>query len=249
MKIHLTWGALLWSVLAASAHAALALDRTRIIFPQQSALETVRVKNPAEQPYLSQAWISDEQGNELLEPFMVVPPLVRINSDDYAVLRIEKVSGLDELPSDRESVFYFHVREVPPKEMASSAQSRVGQTGGSIQFAIESVIKLFYRPAALSQIKNIDLAQAKATSIEMVQEEIWLENNSPFYATYFSITDNQSNPVKGFESIMLKPFSREKLTMAVKGEYFITHINDYGALITNRYQCGNQRCQFIDRVK
>lgn len=239
----------LWCLSMPLANAALALDRTRIIFPEQSKLETVRVKNPSTLPYLSQAWMSDEYGEEMLEPFMVVPPVVRIESNDYALLRIEKVGDTSQFPANRESLFYFHVREVPPKNQHEDSPSMVGRTGGSIQFAIESVIKMFYRPAQLGAIKNVDLAVAKGTRIEQKNNQVWIENSSPFYATYFSVTDENRNPVKGFESIMLKPYSREKLSIAVKPGYLITNINDYGALIINQYRCSDQVCQFVERIK
>ncbi|MGV3001128.1 fimbrial biogenesis chaperone [Vibrio sp.] len=242
---------IIWCFFIQNAQAALALDRTRIIFPEKSKLETIRVKNPSNLPYLSQAWITNDEGTQIMEPFMVVPPLIRIESQDYALLRIEKTGMTQSLPLDRESLFYFHVREVPPKDQNKEQTNKklVGDTGGSIQFAIESVIKMFYRPDQLSSIANIDLAISKGTKITKKDNQVWIENNSPFYATYFSITDNHKKKIKGLDSMMLKPYSRKKISLLIKGNYYITHINDYGALITNLYQCDNEMCQFSEKMK
>lgn len=238
----------LWFLAVPATQAALALDRTRIIFPESSDLETVRVNNPSEQPYLSQVWLTNEKGEEVMNSFIVVPPVVRIDSKDYALLRIENIGANQELPNDRESLFYFHVREVPPRSKNSEKEPRVGTTGGSIQFAIESVIKMFYRPENLKNIKNIDMTIAKGTQIDHKNNITWITNNTPFYITYFSVRDKDNKKIEGVESFMLKPFSKKEIKIPYQSGYQITHINDYGALVTNWYQCNNQSCQFTEAL-
>ncbi len=50
-----------------------------------------------------------------------------------------KTSGINALPQDRESLFYLNVREIPPKPDKPNV----------LQLAMQSRIKLFYRPAAI----------------------------------------------------------------------------------------------------
>lgn len=240
---------ILWFFIINNAQAALALDRTRIIFPEKSKLETIRVKNPSNLPYLSQSWVTDKEGNEIFSPFTVVPPVVRIESKDYALLRIQKTGVTESLPKDRESLFYLHVREVPPSHKDKENKKLVSDTGGSIQFAIESVIKMFYRPNSLKDFTNLDLAISKGTKIIKKGNYTWIENDSPFYATYFSIKDGFQKNIKGVDSMMLEPYSRKKISLSTRGKYYITHINDYGALITNQYNCKDNRCLFYKKIK
>jgi fimbrial chaperone protein len=45
---------------------------------------------------------------------MVLPPLQRIEPNDRNILRVVMLPG-SALPTDRESVFYLNIREIPPK--------------------------------------------------------------------------------------------------------------------------------------
>ncbi|PNQ51715.1 molecular chaperone, partial [Vibrio agarivorans] len=127
-----------------SANAALALDRTRVIFKERSKIETIKIKNPVGKPFLAQSWLSDISGVEVNSEFAVIPPVMRIESNDYAILRIKSLPLAKNLPQDRESVYFLHVREVPPTQSSDSDKGE--KNTGSIQIAIESVIKFFYRP-------------------------------------------------------------------------------------------------------
>lgn len=232
-----------------NAEAALSLDRTRIIFPEESNLETIRVNNPSEKTYLSQSWLTDSDGKEISDPFVVIPPVVRVETKDYAIIRIQKLPSISNLPSDRESLFYFHLREVPPKHEKEGDNKLVSSTGGSIQFAIESVIKLFYRPKNLNKEASVDLSVLKGTRILKSDGKVWIENNSPFYATYFSIKNENNKSIDGIDSMMLKPYEKSVLPLNIGKSYYITYINDYGALVTSLYSCNNSICSYSKKIK
>ncbi|CDL40775.1 Pi-fimbriae chaperone protein [Citrobacter freundii] len=70
---------------------------------------------------------------------MVLPPLQRINGGQKGIARVTKTSGINALPQDRESLFYLNVREIPPKPDKPNV----------LQLAMQSRIKLFYRPTAI----------------------------------------------------------------------------------------------------
>ncbi|MBF4212028.1 molecular chaperone, partial [Pseudomonas donghuensis] len=58
-------------------------------------------------------------------------------------VRIVKQAATRQLPKDRESLFYFNLREVPPKSTSTSEERSV------MQVAMQSRIKLFWRPEAI----------------------------------------------------------------------------------------------------
>lgn len=98
-----------------SAYSAVTLDRTRIIFPgtEKSINVTISNDNP-EEAYLAQSWIEDLQGNKLTKgAILATPPLQRIEPMSNSLVRLSTTPALSQLPQDRESVFYFNLREVP----------------------------------------------------------------------------------------------------------------------------------------
>ncbi|AMO99694.1 gram-negative pili assembly chaperone, N-terminal domain protein [Collimonas arenae] len=102
------------------AHAAIVPDRTRVIYNEgePSVSVTISNKNP-KLPFIAQSWIEDEKSVKITSPFMVLPPIQRVEPNDSNVLRVVKLPG-DTLPKDRESVFYLNIREIPPKAMQST---------------------------------------------------------------------------------------------------------------------------------
>ena len=77
---------------------------------------TVRNQNP-ELPYLAQGWLEDAQGTKLEgnSAFTVLPPVQRVEPKGQTQVKIQATAGANLLPKDRESLFYFSLREIPPK--------------------------------------------------------------------------------------------------------------------------------------
>ncbi|MFI8482758.1 fimbria/pilus periplasmic chaperone [Pseudomonas sp. NPDC078700] len=126
------------------ANAAVQITGTRIIYPAAEREVVVRLTNASDRPALVQAWLdsgdaSVQPGVEQL-PFVVLPPLVRVEARKGQALRIAHVGG--ELAQDRESVFWLNVLDVPPKADTSAGQNVV-------QLAFRTRLKLFYRPEGL----------------------------------------------------------------------------------------------------
>ena len=122
------------------AGAAIALDRTRAIFPGSEKSISLSITNDStSMPYLAQGWIEDEHGKKISGPLVVVPPLQRLEAKGKSMMRINAMPDAAMLPQDRESIFYFNVREVPPKSERPNV----------MQLALHTKIKLFYRPKAI----------------------------------------------------------------------------------------------------
>ncbi|MDC7814267.1 fimbria/pilus periplasmic chaperone [Pseudomonas sp. BLCC-B112] len=127
-----------------SVQASVVVDATRIVYPAKEREVSLRLSNKGQQAALVQTWIDDgrvdAKPDEVDTPFIVMPPMVRIDPDKGQSLRIAFVPSTN-LPKDRESVFWLNVLDVPP--LASA------QVGNHMQLAFRTRLKLFFRPANL----------------------------------------------------------------------------------------------------
>ncbi|WP_236720647.1 fimbria/pilus periplasmic chaperone, partial [Serratia marcescens] len=95
----LATAALLSSALAPAAQAAIALDRTRVIFDGGQKSVSLSVSNQNKQlPYLALGWIEDEQGNKIQSPLTVLPPVQRIEPGKPSQVKIQALPVAKQLP-------------------------------------------------------------------------------------------------------------------------------------------------------
>lgn len=78
--------------------------------------EALKLTNQSKKlPYLAQTWIEDTKGNKSRDFIVTVPPMVRLNPNEQIQIRMITKEKIAQLPKDRETLFYFNVREIPPK--------------------------------------------------------------------------------------------------------------------------------------
>lgn len=131
---------LLMTLLAGQAQAAVSLDRTRLIYPGEAKSVSLTIRNNNKTlPYLAQAWLEDANGKKINSPFTVLPPVQRLEPGMESLLKVQALPAVKLLPQDKESLFYFSLREIPPR----SSQAN------TLQLALQTRIKFFYRPASL----------------------------------------------------------------------------------------------------
>ncbi|VTR52013.1 Chaperone protein papD precursor [Serratia fonticola] len=79
-----------------AGQAAIALDRTRIIFPGGDKSVSLSVNNDNPQlPYLAQGWIEDTKGNKVTSPLTVLPPVQRIEPGAKSQVKGTGVTGVE----------------------------------------------------------------------------------------------------------------------------------------------------------
>lgn len=124
------------------SEASVLIEGTRVIYNEDETEVTLKLVNEGRQPALIQSWIDAGDLHETPSgtdtPFIVTPPIMRIDSSRSQSLRI--VHTGESLPKDRESVFWLNVLEVAPKPDTDT---------NLLQLAVRSRLKLFYRPAHL----------------------------------------------------------------------------------------------------
>lgn len=133
-------------LLPLTALAGIQFDGTRVIYPAGKREVTLGLTNKASTPRLIQAWIdsgdADIPPSQIKVPFIVFPPIFRLDAGKGQTLRIVYTGGA--IPHDRESVFWLNVLEVQPKRAASQT------TANALKVSVRIRLKLFYRPQGLS---------------------------------------------------------------------------------------------------
>ncbi|MBH3259029.1 fimbria/pilus periplasmic chaperone [Serratia marcescens] len=234
---------LLAGVLAPAANAAIALDRTRVIFDGSLQSVSLSVSNQNKQlPYLAQGWLEDEQGNKIQSPLTVLPPVQRIEPGKPSQVKIQALPAAKMLPQDRETVYYFNLREIPPKSNKPN----------SLQIALQTRIKLFYRPAAIAPERNAAPWQEQLTLSKQGDKYI-VNNPTPYYVTIVDAASRKGGEgAKGFEPLMVPPKGNLPLTVsasAVGGSPVLTYINDYGGRPQLSFSCSGSNCKVVPENK
>lgn len=217
------------------AQAAVVPDRTRVIYEEgmQAVSVTVTNKSP-KYPYLIQSWIEDRYGQKIDSPFLVLPPLQRIEPNDRNVMRVVLLPGLP-LPADRESLFYLNIREIPPKS----------DTPNALQIALHSKLKLFYRPAAAKRDRDDDTPLPMTVQFDGAAHRLVFDNPSPWYVTVVELKAGTDHRPLPFSATMVAPMSRADVPFNAPAPdvLYVSHMDDYGGQIEVRYVCGAGLCR------
>ena len=175
----------------ASHTGGVSLAPTRVILNEGKG-SSIQFNNKTTDDLLLRAWVSDYNKSDKLNNFVISPPLYRIKSKENIQFRINLVS--DKLPRNRESVFHINVLSIPP--MVSKTQ---------LQFAINSRVKLFYRPYEIAEKYN-DEKVISELSVVGGNSEVIIKNPSDFHVTLDSVMVN-SQRVSGVIDFMIAPHS------------------------------------------
>lgn len=231
------------TLLGNAAQAAVSMDRTRVIFNGGQKSISLNITNNNKQlPYLAQGWLENAEGQKIQSPLIVLPPVQRIEPGKSSQLKIEALPAISTLPQDRESLFYFNMREIPPKS----------DKPNTLQIALQTRVKLFYRPKAIIPEQNSAPSQEKLT-LEKQGDQFIVKNPTPYYVTIINATANaKSSNGKDFTPLMVAPFGQDKLGVSstlLGNNPVLTYINDYGGRPTLRFRCQATSCQVVPENK
>jgi chaperone protein EcpD len=231
------WGmACLQAVLASIGHAEIILHGTRVIYPSDAREVSLQLSNNGTTPSLVQAWIDDGNSkstpDESNVPFIITPPISRVEPTKGQTLRITALPSASQLNQNKENIFWLNVLDIPPKPEGKKQVNNEPLPNNFLQLAIRSRIKFFYRPANLKE--NIDTFSEK---IQWVKngETLLIKNPTPFYITMSSIFQEVNHQKIDLlkQGLMLSPFSEDQIKLKnsnITNMSFV-YINDYGGRI------------------
>ncbi len=224
------------SVISA-ANAAVTLDRTRIIFDgnQSSINITIRNDNP-ELPYLAQSWLENALEQKLeTGPIIATPPIQRMEPKSTSLVRLSTAPDIAKLPQDRESLFYYNLREIPPKSSEA----------GVLQIALQSRVKLFYRPESIVAQSKTDWT--KYITLTATSSGYTLDNPTPFYLTVIGIGNSQKQSEESdFDAVMIPPKSNQLIKSSKFSTPYLTYINDYGGKPSLAFKFQASKCSVTE---
>lgn len=203
------------------AYAGITLGGTRLIYDASKREVAISVTNSQQSvPHLIQSWIEVDGSEEDKAPFIVTPPLFRLDAGRENTLRVI-FTGENVLPDNRESVYWLNVKSIPAVE--KSDQNR-------LLIAVKSRIKLFYRPGALN---TDDAADAwKKISFRHSAGQLTINNPTPYYVSLYSLKVG-SNTIKN--PPMIAPFGKISVS-SPGGTVTWQAINDFGGITAEMHQ-------------
>lgn len=230
----------LMSMMAAQhATAAISLDRTRVIVNAEDKSTSVSISNNNTRlPYLAQAWLEDANGNKVNSPLTVLPPVQRVEPSAKSQIKIQPLPAANLLAQDRESLFYFNLREIPPKS----------DKPNTLQLALQTRVKLFYRPAALAKTGAQEGAPwQEQITLSRQGDQFRVDNPTPYYVTLVEgATSDKAKPIDKFTPVMVAPKSQATLSVpaaALGATPVLTYVNDYGGRPKMTFTCTGTTCQ------
>jgi chaperone protein EcpD len=223
---------------ATRTEASVVIGGTRVVYPAQEREVTIKLNNEGGKPVLVQVWLDsgDEKStpDTAKVPFTVSPPIFRMDPDKGQAVRV--VYTKEPLATDKETLFWVNVLEVPPKSDASEDRNM-------LQFAFRTRIKLFFRPAGLAG--DVNTAPEKL-SWKLVDGQdgkgvvLQVSNPTPFHVSFAQVgLKIGERSVTGNGGGMVAPggttsFPISELTSRPSGDVKaeIGVISDYGAINT-----------------
>lgn len=197
-----------------TARAGIVIGGTRVIYNGDKKETAASIRNPEKSGvWLVQSWVDNgDRGGKA--PFIVTPPLFRINPGEENMLRIVRTGG--SLPEDQESVFWLNVKSIPATD---DSQPR----NNVLQVVVKSRLKLFYRPAGLEgqpETAYHHLTAARSGN------RLTVTNPTPYYVTLFTlkvdgkeIKDADMVPPKGSVSFTLPSATASTVTWQAISDY------------------------------
>lgn len=158
-------------VSAGAAQAGVVVGGTRLIYDGARKESSLSVSNPDKVPYLIQSWVETTTGGAEKAPFMVTPPLFRLDGGQDNVLRVVRAGG--NLPADKESLYWMNIKSIP------SANKDASQN--TLQIAVKTRIKLIYRPQGL---KGVPEEQTDKLTWRHSGDSLQVTNPTPFYMNF-----------------------------------------------------------------
>lgn len=181
MKINQSSRIILLAIICLWSGASLAgvvVGGTRVVYDGGKREASLSVRNPDKNPYLIQAWADGngqlgENKNAPKPPFIVTPPVFRLDAGNENMVRIIRTGG--SLPEDRESIYWMNIKSIPA---SSSSDKNV------LQIAVKTRIKLIYRPQGIKAPTDDDYKQV---SFHRAGNQIQIINPTPYYLSFFSL--------------------------------------------------------------
>jgi chaperone protein EcpD len=229
-RLLLSGALLVGAAFSCASHASVVIAGTRVVYNATDSEVTIKLSNVGQHPALTQVWL--DKGDPKADPstldlpFVLTPALARIDPTKSQTIRIAYTG--EELPTDRESLLWFNMLEVPPTPEQAATGSNY------VQLAFRSRLKFFFRPTGLPG--KADDAPGKLTwhlVTENGKSALQVSNPTPYHVTIIEAkVGTGDNTPKFDEGNMVTPGGQVSLplsgTPAAGAKVSFSTLNDYG---------------------
>ncbi|MBV8636329.1 MAG: fimbria/pilus periplasmic chaperone [Burkholderiaceae bacterium] len=195
------------------------LSASRVIYHETAPGAILDISNSHDYPVLLESTVKNEQRTSSA-PFLVTPPLLRLEGGQQSKLRIVRTGG--DLPADRETMQWLCVKAIPPKEDA--ANTPVKSATLAVNIMVNECEKLIFRPQA---VKGEPQDVADQLSWSIADGKLVVNNPTPFYMNLSSVSvGGEAISSPGF----VAPYKTETLALpaGASGEVQWQIITDLG---------------------
>ena len=214
------WGGLV--IFESSYAKGISVGGTRLIYDASKREASLSVRNSADGvPHLVQSWVDDFNDETIKAPFIITPPLFRLDPGRENILRVI-YTGENALPQDRESVFWLNVKTIPATEKTDADTNK-------LIIAVKTRIKLFFRP------RNLQTEAAHDAWRKLIftyhNNYLFIQNPTPYFVSLFSLSIGDHQRIAS--PPMIAPFSMTSvsITTADAGSWVAWQaITDYGSI-------------------
>lgn len=216
--------------MSSSAFASVVMTGTRIIFPGDAKEKTIQLRNTSDQPYIINIHVEDARGSDKNVPFMPTPQTFRMEAAAGQALRLLYTGN--NLPQDRESVFWFSFSQLPYLNKNDKSQNQ-------LILALTNRVKIFYRPSSIVG-KSSDAP--KNLTYQVKQNRIEVTNPTGYYVVIRAaelLSNGKKVPLAN--SVMIAPQSttewtlRSGISVARGALIHLVTVNDYGVNVTSEH--------------
>lgn len=178
------------------SQSSIEINKDKFIFIESVNQEIIEINNKENNDYFIQSWVTHydkENSNEI--PFMVTPPLFKIEKDETFSLKIFKKDEIKE--RDRETLYRINIKRIPI--LLNSDNNK-----NMLHVSINSVYNLIYRPISIE--KDAKDAYKKIEFLKNKNNEFIINNPTPYFIALSSVYFNRMLIVN--ESKTIPPFKK-----------------------------------------
>lgn len=201
------------------AHAGFGLETTRVIYNQNTKVESVIAFNTNETGnLLLQSWLEDQDGKKSAD-FVLTPPLMKLSAGKKNSINIHKIK---DIANDTEKLYWLNVRFIP-----SSSEN----AENIIRYSMTNQIKVIYRP---KQLENVDFEKIiQNITWQYKQGSLEMNNPTPYYINLSSMTVDAIDitPITYLAPQSITKFKVNGVVSA-KPQVEFKYINDFGSSIS-----------------
>ncbi|MCK9782151.1 fimbrial biogenesis chaperone [Proteus columbae] len=202
-------------------YTSIEINKDKFIFIESKNQEVIEIKNSINSDYFIQSWISHyDENNDSELPFMITPPLFKIEKDEDYSLKIFKIDEIEK--KDRETLYKINIKRIPV--LSDSDDNK-----NLLHISMNSVYNLIYRPISIE--KNAVDAYKKIEFLKNKNNEFIINNPTPYFITLLNVHLENISLIS--KSITIPPFKKYNTKNKIKKDGLIKWktIDQYGVEI------------------